>query len=327
MASSMLSVVAQLRDTQEKLRTTETRCQILEDENRKLRQLLSGLAGMPPDQVRKAISEFDVGLSSAGSTALALGATDGSASGTAQSTSAIGVPADVASLRSQLAESRAMQVREIDQHDALIKELRGQLQDLTRRNAQLELTLHDNATAMRRQYETHIEQLELELRRSRGGASMLVNGQPAGATNQQPPLAAASSPRPLPSAGAPTSNAMRPYRGAGESGGAAASSGGFGMQYVAQTAPTALSPTQSIASRGLTASGAMVGGATYASPAASSAAGQFSSSAKVTGNMYSPQQPPPPGMMVNLPYGATSFGSPGGGASGGRTPETRRNLL
>ena len=57
--------------------------------------------------------------------------------------------------------------RAVPPTDELVSELQKQLTDLLRRNTQLERECVSQHSAMRRQYERHIESLELELRRIR----------------------------------------------------------------------------------------------------------------------------------------------------------------
>jgi chromosome segregation ATPase len=54
-----------------------------------------------------------------------------------------------------------------DANDKLLAELQRQLRDLIRRNSVLETESHTRHSALRHQYESHIDSLELELRRAR----------------------------------------------------------------------------------------------------------------------------------------------------------------
>lgn len=65
-----------------------------------------------------------------------------------------------------------------DATDAVLRELRRSVVDLTRRNTALERDAVERGAAMRRQFEAHIESLEWELRRARAG---LVPGPAAAA--------------------------------------------------------------------------------------------------------------------------------------------------
>jgi hypothetical protein len=107
-------------------------------------------------------------------------------------------------LRAQLSEERALNARpdtgnapsptETDAHDVFTRELRQQTVELAKRLSDVERMSMERASTMRRQYEAHIDSLEMELRRVKlGGRNVAL------------PATAVPSPHPT-TARAPTVN-------------------------------------------------------------------------------------------------------------------------
>lgn len=119
-AGGSLALAAQLRETQEKLRQSESRVAILEDENA---------------QLKRASSSATIGKPAAMGT---------------------GAESDPAAF------------------SALIKELKIEVVELTKRNTELERGVNERLALQRRQYESHIDALELELRRAKAGGRHLT---------------------------------------------------------------------------------------------------------------------------------------------------------
>ena len=132
-----LALGAQLAEAQEKLRAAELQVSRLEDENSRLRM---ALAGQGEDGQRR-LRDIASSPGSAGRAA------DGSPAG---------------------AEGASEFV-------SLVRELKVQLVEETRRCADLERALNERTAVQRRQYEAHIDALELELRRAKAGGRHLGN--------------------------------------------------------------------------------------------------------------------------------------------------------
>lgn len=149
MAVNTLAVVAQLRETQEKLRASEARCKALEQEVARLKEAagdLGGGASTPTTDATTVVGREEalrrkVAALEAGQRELAGDATTG------------------------------LQFAETEATDALLRELRRGTVELTRRNTVLEREAVERSGAVRRQYELHIDALELELRRAKTGTS------------------------------------------------------------------------------------------------------------------------------------------------------------
>lgn len=133
---SVLVLMQQLRDAQQSLRMSDARCEVLEDENRKLRL-----------EVKKHQQQQQQKYQQQGS---------GQALHSAQA------------------------LEEISRRDQLISELQTQLTETLRRNTFLEGEAHTQHTTMRNHYETHVDRLEMELRRAR-----VISAQPMNNNSQQ----------------------------------------------------------------------------------------------------------------------------------------------
>lgn len=129
--NSVLTLTQQLRDAQEKLRSTEVRCKALEGEVERLR---AASAVAPPRQhegeLLKRIASLEAEQRDLLATPQRAAAIDGTG-------------------------------------DGLVGELRRQVVDLLRRNTVLEREAVERTNGLRRQYESHIDALELELRRAK----------------------------------------------------------------------------------------------------------------------------------------------------------------
>ena len=71
--------------------------------------------------------------------------------------------------------------------DAVIRELKTQVVELTRRNTEVERRAEERASILRRQYEAHIDSLELELRRLKMGGRHVAYTAGAGGGAVSPP--------------------------------------------------------------------------------------------------------------------------------------------
>ena len=101
-----------------------------------------------------------------------------------------------------------------DANDKLVSELQRQLADMTRRNTMLETESQTRHSALRHQYESHIDSLELELRRARAfsnnGNSSHRSGAGKAATGGGGVVSASPSPMVLPfQISSPTSDFKR----------------------------------------------------------------------------------------------------------------------
>ena len=144
MSGNAVNLLNQLRDAQEKLRVSEARIKVLEEENRKLRAQVSS-------STNGAALQRKIDALAAEQDALTVG--DG--------------------------YSRNLRIDELEAHDKVLREMKQQLVDLTRRNAVLERDQAEHTSVMRRQYETHIDSLELDLRRARAVAGGVYRSQAA----------------------------------------------------------------------------------------------------------------------------------------------------
>jgi hypothetical protein len=126
-------MAAQLAEAQEKLRAAEVQMSRLEDENSRLRMALAGQGEEGQRRLRDISSSPNRGGGADGNNA------EGGAS----------------------------------EFVALVRELKVQLVEETRRCADLERALNERTAVQRRQYEAHIDALELELRRAKAGGRNL----------------------------------------------------------------------------------------------------------------------------------------------------------
>lgn len=132
--ASVLQLMRQLEECQEALRRAESRCEVLLAENVKLRSLNTVVAEVP---------------------AYAPVETDRIASSIAVSATHVNFGATI----------RSVHDKELEARDQLIAELQRQLTDTIRRNTSLEREMQSQHTSLRQKFETHVERLELELRK------------------------------------------------------------------------------------------------------------------------------------------------------------------
>lgn len=149
-SSSVLGLMQQLQDAQHALRASESRCEVLQEENERLRGELSTRRRNKTQSilVNAALGVDEATPQTATTTASALTSSDAS-----------------------------------DAKAAMISQLQQQLTEVLRRNTKLEREMHSQHSALRHNYEAHVERLELELRRAK---AMLHGSSPPPAASLRP---------------------------------------------------------------------------------------------------------------------------------------------
>lgn len=159
--NTALFAMSQLREAQEKLRAAEVRAACAEEENKRLRQMV--LQAYPGEDGRTRVRNAEQDGRAAAKQAMPQGA-DGLIAGGDTSASSSGHNAIA---------------------DGLVRELKNQLVDLTKRNCEVERAANERIAIMRRQYESHIDALELELRRAKAGGRNVAYSQGGGGGTPQ----------------------------------------------------------------------------------------------------------------------------------------------
>jgi hypothetical protein len=152
---NVMNLLTQLRETQEKLRSAEARVKVLEEENKKLRAQATQPTTAPNLKRKLDVLEAE-------QDALQMEFSASSSFGGDQ------LHSDQQGRGSQ--SPRGLRHDELEAHDRVLRELKQQVVEMTRRSAALEREKTDTNALMRRQYETRIESLETELRRLRAVA-------------------------------------------------------------------------------------------------------------------------------------------------------------
>ena len=161
-----LLVAQQLRDTQEALRRTQERLReseerraVLEEENRQLRTALHSSAGGDHAQEKTEDDDDASGYSRTPREKAKIKEEEVAASSGGSHPEQVTVP------------NLELRKAEIESHQKLVKELQQQISTLTDRNGMLEKEVSEQCVLLRRQYDAHIDKVELELRKLKAAST------------------------------------------------------------------------------------------------------------------------------------------------------------